>query len=246
MTADAEQELSRMRRQAVAMDMLHKLRPGLLHEFKGPLQAILSAVYLLERKHDAATAAAPDVVPDPHVALIRKSVQQLLAFVEALLTDGASRRGDHEPLDLAALSRRPLHLLRDRAALLDVALELEAQSAPGTCVQAVREDLELALTVLLVCSLDRAPPRSTLRVSITVQDGSLCWTANVVPAASAPAAAEQPGPAGDGDPADALALQVVREILANHGVALVAEVTADNRQIFGFALPVVRTEVTVS
>ena len=58
MSADIQREFSRMRRQAVAMNMLYKLRAGLLHEFKGPLQAILSAVYLLEKKHEAASSAA--------------------------------------------------------------------------------------------------------------------------------------------------------------------------------------------
>jgi K+-sensing histidine kinase KdpD len=240
MTADPERETSRIRRQAVAMNMLHKLRPGLLHEFKGPLQAILSAVYLLERKHDAGSTASTSAAPDPHVALIRKSVQQLLAFVEALLTDGAGGRGARESVDLAVISGRALHLLRDRAALLDVSLEYAAHSAPDTCVQASREDLELALTVLLVCSLDRAPPRAKLCASIAAEGRSLRWTANVVPDAQAadtavPRIASRP----EGDPGDALALEVAREILAAHGAELVAEDAPDGRQSLTFALPVV-------
>ena len=173
-----EFDARRLRRQAVAMEMLQRLRPALLHELKGPLQAILSAAHML-RKTQETTATAQTGGRDHYADMIRGSVQQLIAIGETLLPRDSTAGGEPEICTLSSLTERLIRLLRDLAALEGVAFTLEVDRARGTELRAVTDDLQLALTTILVAALDRAPENAALTVAIEVAPAALLWRLQV-------------------------------------------------------------------
>ena len=240
--ADVERESRRIRRQALAMDMLQTLRPALLHELKGPMQAILSAVHMLKRARDAAPTADTRAAQDQYVDLIKNSVQQLIAIGEAILPGAVSGGGNREPVELAGLTRRVLRLLRDLAALDGVAFELDAGSATNAGLQANKEDLQLALTALLVGILNRSGPDSTVMISITQPDGFLRWSALVPahPSRLNPEPALFAGAGGGDEPGTDLAWSTAREIVVEHGGRMTLEDAGRDGWTLELALPAAR------
>jgi cell cycle sensor histidine kinase DivJ len=245
--SDPERESRRIQRQALAMDMLQKLRPALLHELKGPMQAILSALHLLRKSSETEPSGVAGVAThhpqDQYTDLIRNSVQQLIAIGDAMLPRGADEASAREPVRLHALTERALRLLRDLAALESVAFELDVDAAAATELEANKDDLQLALTALLVGMLERAPPDSTVKISIARPDVWLRWTARVA------AHPERPNPdrawvastASGAAPAAPLGWSVARDIVGAHGGRMTLEDAGGDGWTLELALPVTAT-----
>ena len=180
---DRERESRRIRRQALAMDMLEKLRPALLHDLKGPMQAILSALHMLKKARDTSpggtNAPAARHPQEQYTDLIRSSVQQLIVIGDSILPRGADEAGGRELVSLQIMTERTLRLLRDLASLDGVAFELDVDPAAATGIRANKDDLQLALTALLVAMLERAPPDTIVRIRIAQPGESLQWRARV-------------------------------------------------------------------
>ena len=226
--ADRERESRRIRRQALAMDMQQKLRPALLHDLKGPMQAILSALHMLKKARGVApggpNAAEARHPQDQYTDLIRNSVQQLIAIGDAILPRVADEASEREPVSLQALTERALRLLRDLASLDSVAFELDVDPAATTGMQANKDDLQLALTALLVAMLERAPADSIVRIRIAQPGQSLQWRARVDahPTQPNPDRTLFVGAAGDAPGTD-LGWSVANEIVVAHGGQMTLE-----------------------
>jgi signal transduction histidine kinase len=212
---DTEFQARSLRRQAVAMTMLQRLRPVLLHELKGPLQAILSAAHMLRKTQDQA-ATAENVGRDHYADVIRGSVQQLIAISETLLPRDSSADGEAEFCKLSTLTERVIRLLRDVAALEGVTFMLEVDPAPNTELRADRESLQLALTSVLVATLDRTPANAALTVAIDAAPAALHWR---VQAPSHPGRANPDATLFDWRPEvpESLGWSVARDIVTVHG-----------------------------
>jgi hypothetical protein len=219
---DTQLESRRIRRQALAMDMLQKLRPALLHELKGPMQTILSALHMLRKARDPShggTGPEASASLDQYTELIRNSVQQLIAIGDSILPCAPDEARQCQPVGLQALTERSLRLLRDLASLDGVAFELDIDAGASTELQASRDDLQLALNALLVGILERTPQDSIVRIRISEPDLSLHWQAQV------PAHPSRPNPdrslfagTGNGDaPGSDLRWSVANEIVTAHG-----------------------------
>jgi hypothetical protein len=167
---------ARLARQALAMDMLQRLRPALLHELRSPMQAILSALHMLRKSLEDAPAGDANGARDRYVEMIRQSVQQLIVVSDGLLPRETGT--ERETCNLASMTERTLKLLRDAAALDDVRFEL-AIDALDSGVTVVKDELQLALTSLLVGVLERTPSGSKLPVKIIAKDSALDWTLRV-------------------------------------------------------------------
>jgi signal transduction histidine kinase len=235
----AEPELDaqeRLVRQAVAMDVLQRLRPALLHELRSPLQAILSALHMLRKSLDGQSSGEMNQgAQQRYVELIRNSVQQLIAASDGLLPRGAGV--EREVCSLKSMTERILKLLRDTAALDEVRFEL-AVSTPSTDVSAVEDDLHLALTALLVGVLEESPPGSTLPVAIAADGASLLWTVRVTDRGLALADCQTMLLA---EPRISLAntgpFSVARAIIAEHGGEVRCEPHADDSWSLRVRLP---------
>ena len=177
---NATLDARRLRRQAAAMEMLQRLRPALLHELKGPLQTILSAAHMLRKTPNQATTT--DTAGRDHYAdAIRGSVQQLIGISETLLPRDSGTEGKSELCALSTLTERVVRLLRDLAALEGVVFTLEVDRAGRTEMRADRDDLQLALTSILVGTLDRTPANAALTVAIDAMPAVLHWRVLVPP-----------------------------------------------------------------
>jgi signal transduction histidine kinase len=167
----------RLVRQAVAMDILQRVRPALLHEIRSPLQAILSALHMLRKSLDGQSSGESNRrAQERYVELIRSSVQQLIAASDGLLPRDAGV--ERKICNLARVTERILKLLRDTAALDDIHFDLTV-STTSSDVTAVEDDLQLALTALLVGVLEKAPSGSVLPVMIAADGASLLWTVRI-------------------------------------------------------------------
>jgi signal transduction histidine kinase len=161
------------------MEMLQRLRPALLHELKGPLQTILSAAHMLRKTPNQ---AGTDTAGRDHYAdVIRGSVQQLIGISETLLPRDSASDGGPELCTLSALTERVIRLLRDLAALEGVVFTLDVDRAGRTELRADRDDLQLALTSILVGTLARTPANAALTVAIDAMPAALHWRVQAPP-----------------------------------------------------------------
>jgi signal transduction histidine kinase len=203
----------RLRRQAAAMEMLQRLRPALLHELKGPLQTILSAAHMLRKTPNQ---AATDTAGRDHYAdVIRASVQRLIGVSETLLPRDSGTADERELCTLSALTERVIRLLRDLAALEGVVFTLDVARAGRTELHADRDDLQLALTSILVGTLDRTPANAALTVAIDAMPAALHWRVQAPPH---PARPNPDATLFDWQPdvPESLGWSVARDIVAEH------------------------------
>jgi len=176
---NARLDARRLRRQAVAMEMLQRLRPALLHELKGPLQTILSAAHMLRKAQNQATTETAG--RDHYADVIRGSVQQLIAISETLLPRDSGTDGGPELCTLSAITERVIRLLRDLAALEGIVFTLDVDRAGRTELRADRDNLQLALTSILIGTLDRTPANAALTVAIDAMPAALHWRVQAPP-----------------------------------------------------------------
>jgi hypothetical protein len=223
---------ARLARQALAMDMLQRLRPALLHELRSPMQAILSALHMLRKSLEDLPTGDANGARERYVEMIRQSVQQLIAVSDGLLPREAGV--ERETCELAAMTGRTLKLLRDLAALDDVRFELDVM-APNSDVSAVKDDLQLALTSLLVGVLERSPSGSRLPVTIVADHGTLDWSVQVPPGALT--RDEGDALAGSNATQSAEPFGVAHAIVAEHGGSVSCEPLGDGSWSLHVRLP---------
>jgi K+-sensing histidine kinase KdpD len=164
----------RILRHALQTELSMRLRPKLLHELKGPVQIILSALHLLQKK----AAAGETQELEKYGNWIKDAAHDLIERAQTVLPQQTSHEAPVATCDLHALTDEAVHLLRDEAALKEVEFLLEERS--GACmVRGHAADLKLALQAILFGALDIVPPHTAPKILIQQTDGPTTWSMDI-------------------------------------------------------------------
>jgi len=198
--------------EAAALCVINRrCREAYLHDVRGGLHALYSALELLARS--AQIRDGDGTMAERATAIARRAMSNyeplVLNTVESL-TAGHDAEGLSE-VDLGALTQEVSRFLRADIAnkRLDVRLDIETDVR----VRARRETARSWLLGLLLTSVDGSPPDQPLTVSLRREAG----LARLVIAAAAPAAASAAPAAAPGDRPDALILAMAARWADSHG-----------------------------
>ncbi len=161
-------------RHALHTELAMRLRHTLLHGLKGPVQTILSALHLLQKK-----AAAGELQElDKYAGWIKNAAHELVERAQTIVPPKPLAQGEQARADLHALSEDVLHLLRDEAAVKGVELDIVAPAA-NSVARAPAADIRLALQAILFGVIDALPAGGRARITSGQTDGGsgrIEWT----------------------------------------------------------------------
>jgi signal transduction histidine kinase len=154
--------------EAAALYLINRrCREAYLHEVRGGLHALYSALELLSRSANAGPGAA--AMAERATTIARRAMSNyeplVLKTVEALT---AAHETETE-VDLGTLTQEVLRFLRTD--ITNKRLDLRADIADSVHVRACRETARLWILGLLLTCVDGTPPGQPLEVSVTREDG---------------------------------------------------------------------------
>jgi hypothetical protein len=136
--------------------------PVYLHDFRGSMQALFSAVELLGRAAKAGGGDQERIERAYHLA--RRALNNHEQFTLATLQNLLLMHVDAVPLELAALATDAVHFLRGEA--VDKGVSLRLLAAVEVQIVADRAKLQSLLVGLMAAAVDDAPPGSELPVRV--------------------------------------------------------------------------------
>lgn len=176
MNADPSNDagFQRTLRHALHTELTLRLRHALLHGLKGPVQTVLSALHLLQKK----AAAGETQELDKYGNWIKDAAKDLMERAQNLLPPKPTPAGEFAQCDLQALTEDAAHMLRDEAALKEVDLAIEPATQPAVAL-GNEGDLRLAMLAVMFNVLDAAPPGMAVKIKAGRGDVGLLWSAEV-------------------------------------------------------------------
>jgi light-regulated signal transduction histidine kinase (bacteriophytochrome) len=140
-----------------------RCHPAYVHDMRGGLQAIFSAVELLSRAAKLGTADAGRL--DNAVGLAKRAMANQQQSVLRIINQITVPPEDASALDLTQLLSEVQQFLRNDAANKDIRLQIQA--TPGITVSAPRTKLRSLLVGLMALSIDALPAGEPLRIDLT-------------------------------------------------------------------------------
>jgi signal transduction histidine kinase len=155
--ADMQQRLGRAERLALSGRVMAEVA----HEVGTPLHSVAGHLELLRR--DLATGPVNDDI-DRRLTIIETQVTRVIDIIARLLDVTRAAPGESAPVDLEALARDTVDLVRPAVASAGLALEVRAES-PLPPVQGRRDHLQQVVLNLLTNAIDATPRGGRISVS---------------------------------------------------------------------------------
>jgi signal transduction histidine kinase len=155
--ADMQRRLGRAERLALSGRVMAEVA----HEVGTPLHSVAGHLELLRR--DLATGPVNDDL-DRRLTIIETQVRRVIDIIARLLDVTRAAPGESAPVDLEALARDTVDLVRPAVTSAGLALEVHAES-PLPPVQGRRDHLQQVILNLLTNAIDATPRGGRLSVT---------------------------------------------------------------------------------
>ncbi len=162
-----ELELADLYEAAARATINERCAPAYLHDIRGSMQALFSALELLGRSAKSG-CANPERV-ELACALARRAINHHEKSTLEALQILTLQRADSVTFDFGALVAEVVHFLRNDAGNRDILISVA--ETVGFSVLAERAKLRTLLVGLLTAAIDTMPPGSTLTLSVYQRDG---------------------------------------------------------------------------
>lgn len=154
-------------RLASQMSALSGLYPGVVHDLRSPLNALVVNLELLK----ASISDDPDVErQERYVRILDEELMRLNDAIDRLLPAAAPPRDERGPFDLGEVVREVQALLAPQARHQRVAIEIDAPAEP-LVLEGWRDRLKQALLAIAVNGLEAMPEGGTLAISAAPAPG---------------------------------------------------------------------------
>lgn len=153
-------------RRAERFASIGRLAASIAHEIRNPLTSISGSIQLLEQSGDAA--------PDDKrlMAIVRRETDALNRWITDFLTYAGPRRAEPVPLDLAAVLRDTVAVLKHDAKSSNIQVDLQvAPDAEGPLVHADPTYFRQVVWNVLSNGVQAMPEGGNLRVSLARRPG---------------------------------------------------------------------------
>jgi signal transduction histidine kinase len=143
-----------------------------LHDVRGTMQALFSAIELLGRSARAGNGDAARI--DKACGLAKRAIatheKSVLDILQALTLQSA----EATPVDLAGMVTKAVQFLRNEAAMKSVTISLvgeDGDSTPGLTVMAEQARFQTLLVGLVAAAIDATPAGEKLPIAVRRVDG---------------------------------------------------------------------------